>query len=439
MIVYDYIKSDSSYDAFLSRCSREGRRRNPTNWTYDSVPQPQLLCRGYTMHVLRNTDCGSAAHRNPNVEQIPIMYSFCNLDEDYIGKMLDEFGLINMPARRNANEGGNGRCGVYPDFIGNLVVGRFLSPDIIVQNPNNTQCYNRYSYCINNPLKYSDPSGWSYDNSWTHNHNVPTFNHNFLERLWGHNWSFNERQEWNALIEATGGNSLNNAGELLDLLDQYSSDFRMNIGNMEQSSISYLMATTKYDDGSEQIKITYFKDDVIIAYGSISKTIEDNKEKIEVGFSNAEKTHVISATVVVGIGKDALWESGNFLYQAGERQGSKILSASAITEEGRAFFGKLASTASTVSKGLFIFGVGLSLLEARLNGTTEAYLEAGFNIIASACIESGTPVGWVAAGMYFGIKYTIGWGNLFKTAGDLRNSNYNREHFSPFYWNELVW
>jgi len=114
------------------------------------------------MHVLRNTDCGSAAHRNPNVEQIPIMYNFYNSDGDYIGKMLDEFGLINMPARRNANEGGNGRCGVYPDFIGNPVVGRFLSPDIIVQNPNNTQCYNRYSYAINNPWKYSDPSGWSW-------------------------------------------------------------------------------------------------------------------------------------------------------------------------------------------------------------------------------------------------------------------------------------
>ena len=87
-----------------------GRRRNPTDWTYDNVPQPQYINRGYTMH-----------------------------------EMLDEFGLINM----------NGRC--YDP-----VVGRFLSPDIIVQNPNNTQCYNRYSYCINNPLKYSDPSGWSY-------------------------------------------------------------------------------------------------------------------------------------------------------------------------------------------------------------------------------------------------------------------------------------
>ena len=55
---------------------------------------------------------------------------------------LDELGLINM----------NGR--LY-DF--NL--GRFLSPDNFVQSPSNPQNYNRYSYCLNNPLKYTDPDG----------------------------------------------------------------------------------------------------------------------------------------------------------------------------------------------------------------------------------------------------------------------------------------
>ena len=37
--------------------------------------------------------------------------------------------------------------------------GRFLSPDNYVQLPENSQSFNRYSYCINNPLKYTDPSG----------------------------------------------------------------------------------------------------------------------------------------------------------------------------------------------------------------------------------------------------------------------------------------
>jgi RHS repeat-associated protein len=55
---------------------------------------------------------------------------------------LDEFGLINM----------NGR--VYDPEL-----GIFLSPDNYVQAPDNTQNFNRYAYCFNNPLMYTDPTG----------------------------------------------------------------------------------------------------------------------------------------------------------------------------------------------------------------------------------------------------------------------------------------
>ena len=57
-------------------------------------------------------------------------------------EMLPEFGLINM----------NGR--MYDPQL-----GRFLSPDNYIQMPENSQNFNRYSYCLNNPLKYTDPSG----------------------------------------------------------------------------------------------------------------------------------------------------------------------------------------------------------------------------------------------------------------------------------------
>jgi len=43
------------------------------------------------------------------------------------------------------------------------VIGRFLSPDNYVQNPGFTQNYNRYSYALNNPLKYKDPTGQWYE------------------------------------------------------------------------------------------------------------------------------------------------------------------------------------------------------------------------------------------------------------------------------------
>lgn len=59
-------------------------------------------------------------------------------------EMMPEFGLINM----------NGR--LYDPAL-----GRFLSPDNYVQLPDFSQSFNRYSYCLNNPLKYTDPSGES--------------------------------------------------------------------------------------------------------------------------------------------------------------------------------------------------------------------------------------------------------------------------------------
>ncbi|MFV0573157.1 MAG: RHS repeat domain-containing protein, partial [Xanthomarina gelatinilytica] len=36
---------------------------------------------------------------------------------------------------------------------------RFLSPDNFIQDPYNTQSFNRYGYVWNNPLSYNDPSG----------------------------------------------------------------------------------------------------------------------------------------------------------------------------------------------------------------------------------------------------------------------------------------
>ena len=59
---------------------------------------------------------------------------------------LYSFGLVNM----------NGR--VYDP-----VTSTFLSVDNYVQDPSYTQNFNRYAYCLNNPLKYTDPDG-----EWAH-------------------------------------------------------------------------------------------------------------------------------------------------------------------------------------------------------------------------------------------------------------------------------
>lgn len=36
---------------------------------------------------------------------------------------------------------------------------RFLNADENIQDPNNTQNYNKYGYVMNNPLMYNDPNG----------------------------------------------------------------------------------------------------------------------------------------------------------------------------------------------------------------------------------------------------------------------------------------
>jgi RHS repeat-associated protein len=65
-----------------------------------------------------------------------------NTTKKFTGQRLDSTGLYYYGAR-------------YYD----AGIGRFISPDTLVQSFSNPQTLNRYSYCLNNPLKYTDPSG----------------------------------------------------------------------------------------------------------------------------------------------------------------------------------------------------------------------------------------------------------------------------------------
>ena len=102
----------------ISIAVREGRRRKASNWNDYSLTSAPMFARGFTGH-----------------------------------EHLQEFNLINM----------NGR--VYDPIL-----GRFLSPDNYIQLPDYTQSLNRYSYCLNNPLIYTDPSGneWRWGNPFYH-------------------------------------------------------------------------------------------------------------------------------------------------------------------------------------------------------------------------------------------------------------------------------
>ncbi len=73
---------------------------------------------------------------------------FAEGDRGFTGhEHLTDLGIIHM----------NGR-------LYDPVLGRFMQADPIIQAPHNAQSHNRYSYVLNNPLSFTDPSGFS---AWT--------------------------------------------------------------------------------------------------------------------------------------------------------------------------------------------------------------------------------------------------------------------------------
>jgi len=85
---------------------------------------------------------------NPNTGAARASFGATNTDRGFTGHEMDaSTGLINMNAR-----------------LYDPVLGRFISADTIVPSPGNMQGFNRYSYVLNNPLLYIDPTGHSW---WT--------------------------------------------------------------------------------------------------------------------------------------------------------------------------------------------------------------------------------------------------------------------------------
>ena len=97
---------------------------------------PDAGVLGYDPWGARRSPDGRAA--NPASFNLPVGHREFTGHEE-----IPDVGLVNM----------NGR--VYDP-----VLGRFLSPDPNVQFASDLQSYNRYSYVQNNPLKYTDPTGY---------------------------------------------------------------------------------------------------------------------------------------------------------------------------------------------------------------------------------------------------------------------------------------
>ncbi len=122
------VKESYAYDPW-------GLRKDPTNWSLTDTRTSFLFSRGYTMH-----------------------------------EHLDDFGLINMNSCVKRGQCANlfaampsvARVGEANGRVYDPLMAQFLSPDPYIQAPGSWMNYNRYAYCLNNPLMYSDPSGYNW-------------------------------------------------------------------------------------------------------------------------------------------------------------------------------------------------------------------------------------------------------------------------------------
>jgi RHS repeat-associated protein len=127
-------------------------RSNGTSNTYysssDHLGSSDAITNESGAIIVRESFGAFGARRGSNWTGVPTSPEMNQIAESSLDgftghEMLDSVGLVHM----------NGR--VYDQTI-----GRFISADPYVQNPFDSQSLNRYSYVGNNPLSYTDPSGF---------------------------------------------------------------------------------------------------------------------------------------------------------------------------------------------------------------------------------------------------------------------------------------
>lgn len=200
------IKERNSFDPW-------GRRRNPADWSYNNVNFALFTGRGFTGH-----------------------------------EHLNDFGLINM----------NGR--VYDPLL-----AMFISPDNYIQAPGVVQNFNRYGYCLNNPLKYTDPTG---------NFVAPWYS-------WTKDASGNARPPkiggYRGNDPSSGNNAITvglygySAGPSSDFLDDW---YRLSAGQRDSYGNSYSAYATRQEEKISESGY-YWKPDVVTSTGEYKYFVEN--------------------------------------------------------------------------------------------------------------------------------------------------------------------
>lgn len=131
---------------------------------------------------------------------------------------IDEVGLIHM----------NGR--VYDPEL-----GRFLSADPFIQEPYLTNSFNRYSYVMNNPVKYTDPTGYWWQGGLEGECQTDGNNYNYVNGT-VHSWNSSHNGS-----ESGVRNGGQNDGESLDTFVQQANEWLLEVDK-------YIKQLPKYFD-----------------------------------------------------------------------------------------------------------------------------------------------------------------------------------------------
>jgi RHS repeat-associated protein len=208
------------------------------------------------------------------------------------------------------------------------VIGRFLSADPYVQSPLNPQSLNRYSYVLNNPLIYTDPTGHWFRDPNT-GENVPSDPSSYdvdsgetppkehVDYRDGDDpgekgWSYSEREGWTTIIKAPGSR----VGRKIDAYGH-----TLNHVLLPEEEV---LPNTEYQRAQEEFARSILRpfNDLSMALGvrkqpspnQLNQQIKKGKapngvERVDVGKVKGEQTHV-HFNNGAALNQDGTWKHG---------------------------------------------------------------------------------------------------------------------------------
>lgn len=301
---------------------------------------------------------------------------FVYLDRGYTGhEHLQGVNLIHM----------NGR-------LYDPVLHRFLAPDNYIQDPYNTQNYNRYGYVLNNPLKYVDLSGEMSSGEGGIFSFIAAVFVWAANAIWGsHDSGQESAMQASPVTPTSNQNNSQNSTALPNAPTIPGSGYRLdNPYGVYQNS--FLQSSTS----SELAYATSGPNDWI-ANGSNIKNGDSNSEN---GIDEMDVTNYIASSsgslvggaqfMVKNMSNKSLWKAANKVHSYLKNYGYKV--------QTRALKNGANNILKNASRKITYVGAGLSIMDVLIDGQVNPSHVLNLTMVGISAI----PVyGWAIGGAYF--------------------------------------